>query len=84
MAKRRGAQSQLIDYADASSQVRAVYDDIKAARNIPDANNFWKYLANDPVMLKGTWSSIKEVMAACTLDALTTEMIYLTVSVSNG
>jgi AhpD family alkylhydroperoxidase len=73
-----------IDYADASPQVRAVYDDIKATRNIPDVNNFWKYLANDPVTLRRTWSSVKEVMAPGTLDALTKEMVYLAVSVSNG
>jgi len=73
-----------IDYADASPQVRAVYDDIKATRNIPDVNNFWKYLANDPVTLKRTWTSVKEVMAPGTLDALTKEMVYLAVSVSNG
>ena len=45
-----------IDYADASPAVRAVYDDIKTSRNVPDVNNFWKYLANDPVTLKRTWA----------------------------
>ena len=34
-----------IEYGDASPQVRAVYDDIKKTRNVPDVNNFWKYLA---------------------------------------
>jgi hypothetical protein len=48
-----------IDYADASPEVRAVYDDIKTSRNVPDVNNFWKYLARDPVTLKRTWESIK-------------------------
>jgi hypothetical protein len=40
-----------IEYGDASPQVRAVYDDIKKTRNVPDVNNFWKYLARDPVTL---------------------------------
>ena len=43
--------AQAIEYADASAQVRAVYDDIKKTRNVPDVNNFWKYLARDPAML---------------------------------
>ena len=73
-----------IDYADASPQVRAVYDDIKRTRNVPDVNNFWKYLAHDPVTLKRTWESIKEIMAPGALDPLVKEMIYLAVSVSNG
>jgi len=73
-----------IEYADASAQVRAVYDDIKRTRNVPDVNNFWKYLAHDPATLKRTWESIKEIMAPGALDSLTKEMIYLAVSVSNG
>ena len=40
-----------IEYKDASPAVRAVYDDIKTSRNVPDVNNFWKYLAHDPATL---------------------------------
>ena len=65
-----------IEYADASPEVRAVFDDIKATRNVPDVNNFWKYLARDPALLKRTWESVKEVMAPGALDPLTKEMIY--------
>jgi AhpD family alkylhydroperoxidase len=73
-----------IEYADGSPAVRAVFDDIKKTRNMPDVNNFWKYLASDPVTLKRTWESVKEVMAPGALDPLTKEMIYLAVSVTNG
>ena len=73
-----------IEYADASREVRAVFDDIKKTRNVPDVNNFWKYLAHDPVGLKRTWESVKEVMAPGSIDVLTKEMIYLAVSVTNG
>jgi len=73
-----------IEYAEASSEVRAVYDDIKTTRNVPDVNNFWKYLARDPATLKRTWESLKEIMALGALDPLTKEMIYVAVSVSNG
>jgi AhpD family alkylhydroperoxidase len=73
-----------INYEDASPEVRAVFDDIKASRNVPDVNNFWKYLARDPAVLKRTWEGVKEVMAPGALDPLTKEMIYLAVSVTNG
>ena len=73
-----------IDYADASAEVRAVFDDIKHSRQIKDVNNFWKYLARDPATLKRTWESIKEIMGPGALDARTKEMIYLAVSVTNG
>ena len=73
-----------VEYADASPEVRAVYDDIKKSRNVADVNNFWKYLARDPATLKRTWESIKEIIAPGALDPLTKEMIYLAVSVTNG
>lgn len=78
------SKPQPIDYADASPQVRAVFDDIMTTRNVKDVNNFWKYLANDPATLKRTWESIKEVMAPGALDPLVKEMIYVAVSVTNG
>ena len=73
-----------IEYRDAAPEVRAVFDDIKRARRVDDVNNFWKYLAHDPVTLRRTWESVKEVMAPGKLDVLTKEMVYLAVSVSNG
>jgi AhpD family alkylhydroperoxidase len=73
----------LIEYQDASPEVRAVYDDILATRKTNYINNFWKALANDPVTLKRTWESIKQIMAPGALDALTKELIYIAVSVTN-
>ena len=73
-----------IEYRDASPQVRAVFDDIKRTRQVEDVNNFWKYLAHDPALLARTRASIKEVMTPGALDALTKEMIYVAVSVTNG
>ena len=73
-----------IEADKASPSVRAVFDDIKKNRNVPDVNNFWKYLANDPVLLARTWESVKQVMTGGALDPLVKEMIYVAVSVTNG
>jgi AhpD family alkylhydroperoxidase len=73
-----------IEYRDASPQVRTVFDDIKRTRQVADVNNFWKYLAHDPATLERTWTSVKEIMSSGALDALTKEMIYVAVSVTNG
>jgi AhpD family alkylhydroperoxidase len=73
----------LIEYKDASPEVRAVYDDIMATRKTDWINNFWKALAHDPATLRRTWQNIKEIMAPGALDALTKEMVYLAVSVTN-
>jgi AhpD family alkylhydroperoxidase len=73
----------LIDYADASPEVRAIYDDIMATRQTDWINNFWKALAHHPDTLRRTWQSVKQIMAPGALDALTKEMIYLAVSATN-
>jgi AhpD family alkylhydroperoxidase len=77
------AMHQLVEYTDASAEVRAVYDDIMATRKTDWINNFWKALANDPATLRRTWESIKQIMAPGALDPLTKEMIYIAVSVTN-
>jgi AhpD family alkylhydroperoxidase len=74
----------LIEYGDASPEVRAVYDDIMETRQVDWVNNFWKALAVDPVALRRTWESVKEVMAPGALDPLTKELLYVAVSVTNG
>ena len=75
---------QPIEYDDASRDVRAIYDEIKQARGVNDVNNFWKYLANDPVTLRRTWTSLKEIMGPGALDSLTKELIYIAVSATNN
>jgi AhpD family alkylhydroperoxidase len=74
----------LIEYADASPEVRAIYDDIMATRKTDWINNFWKAIAHDPATLERTWEDIKQIMAPGALDPLTKEMIYVAVSTTNG
>ena len=73
-----------LDYADAPAEAKMVMDDIKATRNVADVNNVWKVLANDPRQMKQFWEEIKSVMAPGELDALTKEMIYVAVSITNS
>jgi len=73
----------MIEYADASPEVRAVFDDIMATRQTDWINNFWKALAHDPPTLRRSWQSVKEIMAPGALDSLTKEMIYIAVSSTN-
>ena len=73
-----------ISYEAASREVKAVFDDIKTSRNVPEVNNFWKVLANEPRMLKQTWESLKAIMGPGALDPLTKELVYVAVSVTNN
>ena len=74
----------LIEYAQASAEVRAVYDDIMTTRGVDWINNFWKALANDPKELARVWRNVKQVMAPGALDPLLKEMVYVAVSATNG
>jgi AhpD family alkylhydroperoxidase len=74
----------LIEYRDASPEVRAVYDDIMRTRGTDWINNFWKALANDPAALKRIWDNVKQVMAPGALDPLLKEMVYVAVSATNN
>jgi AhpD family alkylhydroperoxidase len=78
------ATVKLIEYAEASAEVRAVYDDIMATRKTDRVNNFWKALATHPPTLRRTWESVKAVMAPGALDPLTKDMLYVAVSATNG
>jgi len=78
------ATVKLIEYAEASAEVRAVYDDLMATRKTDRVNNFWKALASHPPTLRRTWESVKAVTAPGALDVLTKEMVYLAISATNG
>ena len=73
----------LIEYAQASAEVRAVYDDIMTTRGVDWINNFWKALANDPKELARVWRNVKQVMAPGALDPLLKEMVYVAVGLAN-
>jgi AhpD family alkylhydroperoxidase len=74
----------IIEYAEASPEVKVVYDDIMKTRGVDWINNFWKALANDPQQLARVWAQVKQVMAPGALDPLVKEMIYVAVSATNG
>jgi AhpD family alkylhydroperoxidase len=78
------ATVKLIEYEDASPEVREVYDDIMTTRGIDWINNFWKAIAVQPALLRRTWEGVKTVTAAGAIDPLTKEMIYVAISATNG
>lgn len=73
-----------VDPSNANTEVRAVFEDIKTTRNVKEINNFWRYLANEPRMLKQTWESLKAIMGPGALDPLTKELVYVAVSITNN
>ena len=78
------ATVRLLTDGELSPEARAVFDDIRAVRQTEFINNFWRALAHDPVTLKRTWESIKQVMGPGALDTKTKEMLYVAVSIAHG
>ena len=74
----------LIEYQDASPEVKAIYDDILTTRKTDYINNFWKAIAHDPALLRRTWESLKVIMGPGAIDSLTKELLYIAVSVTNN
>jgi AhpD family alkylhydroperoxidase len=74
----------MVEYAEASPEARAVFDDIMATRKTDWVNNFWKVLAAHPPTMRRIWENVKQVMAPGALDPLVKEMIYVAVSVTNN
>ena len=74
----------LLADSELSPEAKAVFDDIRAVRKTDFVNNFWRALAHDPVTLKRTWQSVKEVMGPGRLDPKVKELIYIAVSVAHA
>ena len=57
------ASMRMVEYEDASREVRALYDEIMAVRGIDFVPNIWKTLASHPPTLERIWRGIEVVMA---------------------
>ena len=79
------AQVKLVQDAEASPEVKAVFDDIRKTRDTDYVNNIWRALAVSPPLLQRFWSHMKEVMIKPSrIDPLTKEFVYLAVSITNN
>lgn len=78
------ATVRLLTDDELSEEAAAVFAEIRAARKTDHVNDFWRALAHDPVTLRRTWESLKQVMGPGTIDPLVKEMIYVAVSIAHG
>jgi AhpD family alkylhydroperoxidase len=74
----------MVEYDQATPDVRAIYDEIMAVKSIDFVPNFWKTLASHPPLLARVWRGLDESMRPGALDGLTKEMVALAVSATNG
>jgi uncharacterized peroxidase-related enzyme len=87
MPDRPRATVRLVDEAEATGRVAAVFADIRATKGLDFVPNFWRTLATSPDLLEATWARLKAVMHPETdrqLSPLVREIIALAVSATNG
>jgi AhpD family alkylhydroperoxidase len=90
MSNARIATVQPVDESEATSTVRATFDDIKQTKGIDFVPGFWRTIAANPIQLELVWSTLKTLMHPesvnrhSRLDPKTRETIALAVSVTNG
>lgn len=73
-----------VDESDATDRVRAVFDEIKASRNLAAVPNFWRAIAHDPEYLRHEWDKLKTIMTTGVIDRRVKEMIAVAVSATNN
>ncbi len=78
------ATVKMVEYDDATGDVKQIFDEIMKLREIDFVPNVWKTLAVHPPTLRRLWDGLREVMAPGRLDTLTKEMIAIAVSATNG
>lgn len=90
MPDARIATIQPIKESQAVGKVAAVFDDIKATKNIDFVPALWRTIATNSAQLEVVWTTLKTLMhpeavgRTARLDPQTREMIALAVSATNG
>ncbi|MCY0898956.1 MAG: carboxymuconolactone decarboxylase family protein [Firmicutes bacterium] len=67
----------------ATGLVKAIYEEMKAARGWDEVPLIWRVMALKPEYLKANWERYQAIMMGGTLDAKVKEIIALTVSMVN-
>ena len=74
----------MVEYADASSEVQAVYDEIMDTMGSPEVLNFLKALGSNPHVLRAVWSMLKETVVEGEIPALLKQLILFKISITAG
>ena len=74
----------LVEYEDASPEVRAIYDEIRDTMGSTSVLKFLKALGNNPHTLRAVWSMLKETVIEGEIPALLKQLILFKVSIVAG
>lgn len=74
----------LVEYEDASPEVRSVYDEIMDTMGSAAVLNFLKSLGHNPRVLRAVWSMLKGTVIEGEIPALLKQLILFKVSITAG
>jgi alkylhydroperoxidase family enzyme len=74
----------LVQYDQASADVRAIYDEIMAATGKPDVPNIMKALGNNPHALRSVWTMFRNTVIEGEVPSLLKELILFRISIHAG
>ena len=73
----------MVEYDQATPDVRAIYDEIMAVKSIDFVPNFWKTLASHPPLLARVWRGLDEAMKELAFAAVDDDAGHRSVVVGN-
>ena len=71
----------VVEYAEASPQVRAIYDEVKKVIGAPNVPNFLKALGVNENVLRATWAKLRYAVLAGEVPMLLKQLILFNISV---
>ena len=74
----------LVEYKDASQEVKAVYDEIRQIMGSPEVPNFLKTLGKNENVLRAIWSMTKHTLIDGEIPSLLKQLILFKISVNSG
>ncbi len=70
----------IVEYPDASQEVKVIYDDTKKTLGIPFVLNWFKCQAGSPTLLRGNWMKLKATLCEGEVPNIIKQLIIYTVS----
>ena len=74
----------LIEYDDASDELKAIYNDVMETMGIPFVINWFKCQASNPILLNGNWQKVKATLFRGKIPMLLKQLILFRVSSERG
>lgn len=74
----------LVEYKDASPEIRTIYDEVMEVTGSPDVFNFLKAFGNNEKVLRAFWSMIRYTLLEGNVPGLLKQLILFRISVEYG